>query len=68
MVKFYNADRGFGFIMADDGMRTYLSTSVGSRTALRCLLKVCVTFEVGLDRKTLKTKAANVGLAGNDSR
>ena len=51
-VKFYNADKGFGFVTRDDGERDVF---VGSRVVEACGLTSlregqCVEFEIGLDR------------------
>jgi len=51
-VKFYNADKGFGFITRDDGERDVF---VGSRVVETCGLSALregekVEFEIGTDR------------------
>ena len=51
-VKFYNADKGFGFITRDDGERDVF---VGSRVVEACGLTALregekVDFELGTDR------------------
>ncbi|HJU03766.1 MAG TPA: cold-shock protein [Nitrospiraceae bacterium] len=59
-VKFFNQDKGFGFITPDDGGQdvfVHISAVQGSGP-LRDGQKV--SFEVGQDRKTGKSKAENV--------
>ncbi len=59
-VKFFNQDKGFGFITPDSGgadVFVHVSALQGS-TALREGQKV--SYEVGQDRKTGKSKAENV--------
>lgn len=59
-VKFFNQDKGFGFITPDDGgtdVFVHIS-AVDSGGPLRDGAKV--SYEVGQDRKTGKSKAENV--------
>ncbi|MBD9449638.1 MULTISPECIES: cold-shock protein [unclassified Rhizobium] len=59
-VKFFNQDKGFGFITPDGGGQdvfVHVSAVQGS-TLLREGQKV--SYEVGQDRKTGKSKAENV--------
>lgn len=59
-VKFFNQDKGFGFITPDDGGQdvfVHVSGVQGS-TLLREGQKV--SYDVGQDRKTGKSKAENV--------
>lgn len=66
-VKFFNADRGFGFIKPDDpGPDVFVHMTALSPGAPSLTEGMRVTFEVGTDRKNGKTKAANVRPAGND--
>lgn len=59
-VKFFNDDKGFGFITPDDGGQdVFVHVSALQRGgSLREGDKV--SFEVGQDRKTGKSKAENV--------
>lgn len=59
-VKFFNADKGFGFITPDDGgtdVFVHVSAVLSSGT-LREGQKV--SYDLGQDRKTGKSKAENV--------
>lgn len=59
-VKFFNQDKGFGFIMPDDGGQdvfVHVSAVAGS-TLLREGQKV--SYDLGQDRKTGKSRAENV--------
>ncbi len=59
-VKFFNNDKGFGFITPDNGgpdVFVHVSAVQGS-TLLR--EGQAVSYEVGQDRKTGKSKAENV--------
>jgi len=59
-VKFFNQDKGFGFIVPDNGAPDVFVhiSAVQSSSPLRDGQKV--SFEVGQDRKTGKSKAENV--------
>lgn len=59
-VKFFNQDKGFGFITPDDGsVDVFVHVSaVQSSNPLRDGQKV--SYEIGQDRKTGKSKAENV--------
>ncbi|KQS75160.1 cold-shock protein [Rhizobium sp. Leaf384] len=61
-VKFFNDDKGFGFITPEDGGQdVFVHVSALSRGgSLREGDKV--SFEVGEDRKTGKSKAENVSV------
>ena len=60
-VKFFNADRGFGFIKPEDGGADMFVHVSGIAPGAPLLAEgMRVTFEVGTDRKNGKTKAANV--------
>ena len=61
-VKFFNDDKGFGFITPDDGgTDVFVHVSALQRAgSLREGDKV--NFEVGQDRKTGKSKAENVSV------
>ncbi|KRD72173.1 cold-shock protein [Ensifer sp. Root278] len=59
-VKFFNQDKGFGFITPDNGgadVFVHVSAIEGA-TSLRDGQKV--SYELGQDRKTGKSKAENV--------
>ncbi|WP_331375644.1 cold-shock protein [Sinorhizobium chiapasense] len=59
-VKFFNQDKGFGFITPDDGgadVFVHISTVQGANP-LREGQKV--SYDLGQDRKTGKSKAENV--------
>jgi CspA family cold shock protein len=58
-VKFFNNDKGFGFITPDNGGQdVFVHVSAVQVGALRDGVKV--SYEVGQDRKTGKSKAENV--------
>ncbi|MBD9389830.1 cold-shock protein [Rhizobium sp. CG4] len=59
-VKFFNQDKGFGFITPDNGgVDVFVHISaVQSSSPLRDGQKV--SYEIGQDRKTGKSKAENV--------
>ena len=61
-VKFFAQDKGFGFITPDDGGQDVFVhiSAVGFGEALKDGQKV--RYEVGQDRKTGKSKAANVSV------
>ena len=62
-VKFFNQDKGFGFITPDNGGADVLVlvSAIGYGGTLREGQKV--TYELGQDRKTGKSKAENVTAA-----
>jgi CspA family cold shock protein len=69
VVKFFNTERGFGFIVPDQGgpdMFVHVTAIAAGAPALTEGTRV--TFEVTTDRKNGKTKADNVRPAGNDER
>jgi len=67
VVKFFNAQRGFGFIKPDDGGPDVFVHVSGLAPETPLLDEnMRVVFELGTDRKSGKTKAANVRMAGND--
>lgn len=59
-VKFFNQDKGFGFISPDDGGQDVFvhATAIQGSALLRDGQKV--SYELGQDRKTGKSKAENV--------
>lgn len=68
-VKFFNAERGFGFIVPDEtGSDVFVHVSAVAQGAPLLTEGMRGTFEVTTDRKNGKTKAANVRPVGNDSR
>lgn len=68
-VKFFNAQKGFGFIQPDDGGPDVFMHVAGLAPNMPLPAEnMRVTFELDTDRKSGKTKAANVRLAGNDAR
>jgi CspA family cold shock protein len=62
-VKMFNAERGFGFIRPDDGGDDIFFHVTALREGDEITKDVSVTFEVGTDPKTGKTKAVSVDLA-----
>ena len=62
-VKFFNQDKGFGFITPDNGGADVFVhvSAIGHGGTLREGQKV--TYELGQDRKTGKSKAENVTAA-----
>ena len=68
-VKFFNTERGYGFIKPDNGGTDVFVHISGLADASVSLAEgMRVMFEEGADRKTGKMKAANVRPAGNDGR
>ncbi|AXV18287.1 cold-shock protein (plasmid) [Neorhizobium sp. SOG26] len=60
-VKFFNQDKGFGFITPDNGgADVFVHISALGGQALRDGQKV--SYELGQDRKTGKSKAENVSV------
>ncbi|MBA8841674.1 cold-shock protein [Ochrobactrum sp. RH2CCR150] len=60
-VKFFNQNKGFGFITPDDGgsdVFVHVSSLLQAGGSLRDGQKV--SYEIGQDRKTGKAKAENV--------
>jgi CspA family cold shock protein len=62
LVKFFNDDKGFGFITPENGGQDVFVhvSALQSGSSLREGDKV--SFEVGQDRKTGKSKAENVSI------
>jgi CspA family cold shock protein len=61
-IKMFNEDKGFGFITPDDGgvdVFFHVSALRGGDEATRGKV---VTFEIGVDPKSGKTKAVSVDL------
>lgn len=65
IVKFYNADRGFGFIQPEDGASdVFVHATALEAAGLHGLTEgQKVTFEVTMDARKGKTAASNVQLA-----
>jgi len=62
-VKMFNEERGFGFIKPDDGSADILFHVSDLRECDEILKDAIVTFEIGVDPKSGKTKAVSVDLA-----
>jgi CspA family cold shock protein len=62
-VKMFNEERGFGFIKPDDGSADIFFHVSDLREGDEILKDTAVTFEVGVDPKSGKTKAVSVDLA-----
>ena len=61
-VKMFNEDRGFGFITPDDGSADIFFHVSDLREGDEITKGAAVTFEVGTDPNTGKTKAVSVDL------
>lgn len=61
-VKMFNAERGFGFIRPDDGGDDIFFHVTALREGDEITKDAAVTFEVGTDPNTGKTKAVSVDL------
>jgi CspA family cold shock protein len=61
-VKWFNSQKGFGFIQPDDGMRdVFVHISAVERAGLQGLQEgQKVTFELVADRRTGKSSAQNL--------
>lgn len=64
-VKFYNADRGYGFIQPDDGSKdVFVHATALEAAGMRGLAEgQKVTFEVKTDSRSGKLAAANLQAA-----
>ena len=64
-VKFYNDQKGFGFIQPKDGSRdVFVHATALARAGMRGLVEgQKVSFEVTTDRRTGKTSATNLQAA-----
>jgi CspA family cold shock protein len=64
-VKFYNAQKGFGFIQPDDGSKdVFVHATALERAGLRGLNEgQKVSFDTQVDRRTGKTAVGNIALA-----
>jgi cold shock protein len=61
-VKMFNSDKGFGFIKPDDGGADVFFHVSGLREGDEIIKGVAVSFDVGTDAKTGKSKAVRVDL------
>ena len=61
-VKMFNEERGFGFIKPDDGGADVFFHVSALREGDEITKDAAVTFEVGVDPKSGKTKAVSVDL------
>ena len=61
-VKFFNADKGFGFIKPDDGSADVFFHVTSLREGDDVREDSAVKFEMGKDEKSGKAKATNVDL------
>ena len=64
-VKFYNGQKGFGFIQPDDGGKdVFVHATALERAGMRGLVQgQKVTFDTQEDRRTGKTAVANIQAA-----
>ena len=64
-VKWYNSQKGYGFIQPDDGGKdVFVHVSALERAGLRDLVEgQKVSFEIQTDRRTGKSSAVNLQMA-----
>ena len=62
-IKMFNEDKGFGFIKPDDGSEDVFFHVSGLREGDDIIVGKAVTFEMGVDPKSGKSKAVSVDLA-----
>lgn len=62
-VKMFNEEKGFGFIRPEDGSDDVFFHVSSLKEGDDILQGTAVTFEIGKDPKTGKTKAVSVDLA-----
>jgi cold shock protein len=62
-IKMFNEDKGFGFIIPDDGSVDVFFHVSALREGDEITQGKVVTFEMGVDPKSGKTKAVSVDLA-----
>ena len=64
-VKFYNAQRGFGFIQPDDGGKdVFVHATALERAGMHSLVEgQKVSFDTEVDRRSGKTAVANIKAA-----
>ncbi len=65
-VKFFNAERGYGFIKPDDGGRdVFVHITAVERAGLKSLTEgQRISFDVEPDKKGKGPKAVNLGIIG----
>ena len=65
VVKWYNSQKGYGFIQPDNGGKdVFVHVSALERAGLRDLVEgQKVSFEIQTDRRTGKTSAGNLQIA-----
>ena len=61
-VKMYNDEKGFGFIKPDDGSGDVFFHVTALREGDEITVGNAVTFEIGVDPKSGKSKAVSVDL------
>jgi cold shock protein len=61
-IKMFNEDKGFGFIQPDDGGVDVFFHVSALREGDLIARDLAVSFEVGVDKKSGKTKAVSVDL------
>ena len=61
-IKMFNEDKGFGFIMPDDGSNDVFFHVSALREGDEITVGKAVTFETGIDTKSGKSKATSVDL------
>ena len=61
-IKRFNEDKGFGFIKPDDGGADVFFHVSGLREGDEITIGKAVTFEMGVDPKSGKSKAVSVDL------
>ncbi len=59
-IKVFNEDKGFGFIMPDDGGNDVFFHVSALREGDEIVVGKAVTFEIGVDPKSGKSKAVSV--------
>ena len=62
-IKLFNEVKGFGFIKPDDGGNDVFFHVSDLREDDEIVVGAAVTFEIGIDKKSGKSKAVNVDLA-----
>jgi CspA family cold shock protein len=63
-VKFFNSQKGFGFIQQDGGPDVFVHVSAVERAGMRGLVEgQKLTFDIEADRKSGKSSATNLQTA-----
>lgn len=65
-MKFFNFEKGFGFIESEEGGRDVFVHISALPPGVTLAAGQRVTFEIGTDRKSGRDRAENVKLGGND--